>query len=171
MIKKLKYLILFFCLLIGFIISSCDKEKIIMRKQSGAWEIKKLQTVTYSNGTVLKDTTINDAGYVTLWNNNVNGVNDAHYNFTTSPLCWQIIANNYTGLDLKEDNCWWQSDTYDNDRIAFSTLGRYDEIIMMMLTIKKINKNKQEWIFVNSGNDSLSTMSYKEVLTMERARD
>lgn len=141
-----------------------------MRKQSGVWEIRKWQGITYNNGEITKDTIINDMGYIALWNNNLNGLNDVHYNLTYTPYSWQTISNNDTGLDKYDDYCWWESDTYKNDRFALLTLGRFNEYIVMMFTVNKLSKNNQEWTFITTGVDSASSMSAKEIFTMERVK-
>lgn len=152
------------------IFSSCDKEKKIMRKQSGAWEIKRWEGITYNNGVVTRDTIVENIGYVLLWDNDLNGFNEAHYHFSYSPPCWAAIANNSTMLDPMDDVCYWESDLYKADRLTLEYTDQLSSMIAMMFTITKSHKDKQEWTFITNSNGTASTMGSKDVFTLERAR-
>lgn len=72
--KKIKIGLLA-CSLLCIIFSSCDKEKNIMRKQSGVWEIRNWQGITYNDGVVINDTSVSDMGYFSLYDSNLPGMN------------------------------------------------------------------------------------------------
>ena len=160
--------IIFFCLFFCFVLFSCEKEKKLMRMESGVWEIKKWQGITYKNGVVVKDTSIADMGYFALSDNSLNSQNDVHYNLTYSPPSWGDIVNPDTQLDPYNDVCWWESDTFSNDRISFEELGDYT-LNVMMFTISKSGKNHQEWVYITHSDSTASTMGAKEIFTLERA--
>jgi hypothetical protein len=159
-----------FSFLLGLLFSSCDKEKRTMRKESGVWEIKRWESITYNNGTVTRDTIIENLGYIALWNNNLNGFNECHYHFNGYyPPCWTAIANNATHLSPMDDVCYWENDMYGNDRLTLEYTDDLSSMIAMMFTITKSHKEKQEWIFVGGGSGSSSTMDSKDIFTLERA--
>ena len=138
-----------------------------MRKQAGVWEIKNWQGITYSNGVITKDTSIADMGYLALYNSGLNGQNQTHYHLTYTPPCWLTFTEQGALLDNLDDVCWWQSDDHVADRFSLITLDSWGAYKMMMFTVKHINKDKQEWIYITSGNDTTSSMSAKEVFTIE----
>jgi hypothetical protein len=167
----MKKAFLFFGSLVLLIFSSCSKEHKIMRQNSGAWEITRWERITYNNGVVASDTIVDNMGYILMWNNGLNGFNEAHYHFNTfSPPCWSAIANGGTQLDAMDDVCYWESDTYHNDRLTLEYTDGLSAMIAMMFTVTKSHKNKQEWTYITTGNGSASSMDAKDVFTLERTK-
>lgn len=157
-------------ILIVYLFTSCDKEKKILRKQAGVWEITKWQAITYSNGVITKDTTVNDMGYIGLWDNDLNPFNAAYYSFTYVPSSISLIANNATGLDPSGDHCSWEGDHHRNDRLTLEAEDNIGVAYSLMFTITKSRKNKQEWTYISTVDTTNSTMGYKEIFTVERTK-
>ena len=155
-------------IIVGLTFFSCRKEKRIMEKQAGVWEIKSWRGVVYEEGEIISDTTILDLGYIALTNNGLNGQNEAHYNLNYSPPCWGTIANSSTLLDLKDDNCWWQVDSYSPYRFALIGRGSYGELIYVMFSITKTKKNRQTWNFVTNANSDINSMKTNDIFVMEK---
>lgn len=157
------------CLLGTSLFSSCKEDR-LMRKQSGVWEITNWQGTTYDNGVIITDTTINDMGYLSLYDSGLNGLNQTHYKLSYSPPCWTKIANPNTGLDSYEDYCWWEIDPEIPNRFALKYIGSFGEIIMMMFTLEKVSRTEQKLTYISSTGGTNSTMASKDVFTMKRVK-
>jgi hypothetical protein len=148
--------LLFTLLLGGVLLSSCDREAINAREQSGVWDIQRVTATSYDTlGTVLSTVAATDAGQVAFINiTGQSGSDNDEARFyldkvVPSRLLSSLMGNNgssVTGTIVTE----WLVDQHERRRITLRpfTDNPFLALTTFIFTITDETSDTQRWQFI-----------------------
>ncbi len=170
--------LLFVMLLGGVLLSSCDREAVNAREQSGVWDIKRVTGTSYDTlGTVLSTETVTDAGQVAFINiTGQSGSTDDEARFyVDKPVPSQILAalsgNNGSASTSGTITAEWLVDHHERRRISLVPISDnpFVGLTAYIFTITDETNSTQRWEAVKGdGNGDL--VLYREEWEMKRVQ-
>ena len=155
------------------IFTSCvQKSEIIQNKISGAWDCTSVEINYYSAGEVDSSKTLTDCGYWLLYDYGDFYENAMTYDHSQTPptLAYLLNVPNYSKSAGTAELQWYRQDK-DRFTLWFDISGTTTNDRYVIYTILKQTSRKITLQYVSNDTSSTGNYSYKEIITLKKAKD